>query len=74
MKPDFITTNRDQMASAIRAVAYGQRTIIEGINKAVRVIVRYTFPGDQNLGKKYHERHINNLARNVLSTPAAAWK
>ena len=74
MPPDFITTNRAQMADAIRAVPYGQRTIIEGINKAGRVIVRYTFPGDQNVGKQYHERHINELARKVLNTPAVDWR
>ena len=74
MKPDFITTNRAQMATAIRAVPYGQRTTIEAINKEGCVIVRYTFPGVTDNSRSYHERHINKLARKVLNTPDAAWR
>ena len=73
MKADFITCNRAQMVAAIRAVPYLQTTVIEAVNKFGRVLVRYTFPGIAT-GRSYHERHINKLARKVLSTPAAAWR
>ena len=71
---DMVTLNRAQMAAAIKAVPYRQRTIIEAINNGGRVLVRYTFPGKLNTDKRYHERHINKLARQVMKTPAAAWR
>ena len=74
MKADFITCNRAQMAAAIRAVPYLQPTVIEAVNKFGRVLVRYTFPGNLTMGRSYHERHINKLARKVMTTPAAAWR
>lgn len=74
MKADFVTTNRAQMVAAIKAVPYGVRTVIEAVNKTGHVLVRYTFPGDVAFDRRYHERHMNKLARQVLSTPVVAWR
>ena len=79
MEADMITTNRAQMAAAIKAVPHDQHTVIEAISRAGEVLVRYTFPGLGNSRHSispcgYHEKHIKRLARQVMKTPAAAWR
>ena len=86
----MVTTNRAQLAAAIKAVPNGSITIVDAINESGERLIRYTFKGARRtLNKvlcdrdrehinqhndKKYAMHLRSIARNVMKTPAAYWR
>lgn len=71
----MVTTNRAQLATAIKAVDPYTHTIIEPINAAGKKLCRYTFPASSKEHLPgYYEKHYERLARAVMKTPASIWR
>ena len=70
----MVTCNRAQMAAAIKAVEFGEKTVIEAIDNKNKVLVRYTFPKRDHGLRRDFEKHIRKLSRAVMKTPAVAWR
>lgn len=70
----MVTTNRAQLAAAIKAVDAHSHTIIEAFNDAGQRLVRYTFKNRGCVHPAVFEAHLKKAARNVMKTPASYWR
>ncbi len=69
-----VTTNRAELAAAIKAVCYDVScTVIDAVDSTGKILARFKFKTTLRNPEDF-EKHLRTLARQVMKTPVEVWR